>query len=226
MTDDGTQKLRALENVLTQVVHDLRTPLSVVQTTTALLLNPKYQLTPEQAREQHERIRRNADLMSRLIGHLTDMVHLRSGPLPISPEPLSLNDLLREAVAAHDAQARDKGLSLRFDADAEVTPAAGDRTRLTQLFQILLGNALQRARRDDRIEVTSRVQGAQARIDIADFGPGIAPDALPHVFDPETGSGLGLYIAKAIVDAHGGTLDCSSTPDAGTTFRVTLPLQH
>ncbi len=227
------QAVQAREDVLAIVSHDMRTPLSVVHTTTSMLLNPKYKLTPEQIREQHERIRRNADLMNRMIGDLMDMVSLRSGQLSINPKPVVVNDVLKEAVTAHEAPARDKGLELAYDSGNDVMNADADRARLMQLFQNLVGNAVKFTKAGDSIRIVSRTRGAQAQIEIADTGPGIAADDLPHIFDPyysastkhqKTGTGLGLYIAKGIVDAHGGTIRCTSEPGIGTTFSITLPL--
>jgi two-component system, sensor histidine kinase and response regulator len=227
------QAVRSREDVLAIVSHDLRTPLSVVHTTASMLLNPKYQFTPQQVREQHERIRRNVDHMNRMIGDLMDMASLRAGKLSIEPKPIVINDVLREAVVAHEAPARDKGLTLAYDAGHDVMKADADRGRLMQLFQNLLGNAVKFCKAGDSITVTSRTRGTHAQIEIADTGPGIAADDLPHIFDPyysaskkhqKTGTGLGLYISKGIVDAHGGQIRCGSEPGAGTTFNISLPL--
>jgi signal transduction histidine kinase len=227
------QAVQARDDVLAIVSHDMRTPLAVVHTTTSMLLNPKYKLTPEQVRDQHERIRRNVDLMNRMIGDLMDMVNLRAGRLSINPKPTVVNEVLREAITAHEAPAREKGLQLQYDAGTDVMRAEADRARLMQLFQNLLGNAVKFSKSGDTIHVTSRTRGNHAQIEIADSGPGISPDDLPHIFDPyysaskkhqKSGTGLGLYIAKGIVDAHGGTIRCSSEPGVGTTFNITLPL--
>jgi signal transduction histidine kinase len=168
-----------------------------------------------------------------MIGDLMDMVHLRSGKLSINPKPTVVNDVLREAVTAQEVPARDKGLQLQYDAGNDVMRAEADRARLMQLFQNLLGNAVKFTKAGDSIQVVSRTRGSHAQIEISDSGPGIAPDDLPHIFDPyysaskkhqKTGTGLGLYIAKGIVDAHGGTIRCTSEPGVGTTFNITLPL--
>jgi signal transduction histidine kinase len=226
--------VRARDDVLAIVSHDLRTPLSVIHTTASMLLNPKYQLTPVQVREQHERIRRNVELMNRMIGDLMDMVALRGGKLSIEPKPAVINEVLLEAVAAHEAPARDKGIVLTYAAGDDLMKAEVDRGRLMQLFQNLLGNAVKFCKAGDRITVTSRVHGTNGQIQIADSGPGIAADDLPHIFDPyysaskkhqKAGTGLGLYISKGIVDAHGGTIRCGSESGAGTTFDITLPLR-
>jgi len=225
--------VHAREDVLAIVSHDMRTPLSVVATTAAMLLNPKYQLTPQQVREQHERIRRNVDLMNRMIGDLMDMANLRAGKLSIDAQPMVVNDVLREAVTVHEGPARDKELTLTYEGSPDVMYAAADRARLMQLFQNLIGNAVKFCKAGDRITVSSRTRGDSALIEISDTGPGIAADDLPHIFDPyysaskkhqKTGTGLGLYIGKGIVDAHGGQIRCTSEPDVGTTFTVSLPL--
>ena len=225
--------VRVREDVLAIVSHDLRTPLSVVHTTASMLLNPKYQLTADQVREQHERIKRNVDLMNRMIGDLMDLASLRAGKLSLVTKPLVVNDVLREAIAAHEAAARDKGISLRYEAGNGDLRAEADRARLMQLFQNLIGNAVKFCRAGDNITVASGVRGNRAQIEISDTGPGIAADDLPHIFDPyysaskkhqKTGTGLGLYIGKGIVDAHAGTIRCESEPGVGTHFSITLPL--
>src|SRR3954464_14976136 len=120
------QAVQARDDVLAIVSHDMRTPLAVVHTTTSMLLNPKYQLTAAQVREQHERIRRNVDLMNRMIGDLQDMASLRMGQLSIDPKPMVINDVLREAVAVHEPAAREKGIALTCDAGSEVMHAEAD----------------------------------------------------------------------------------------------------
>jgi len=230
---DLARALRAREDVLAIVSHDMRTPLSVVHTTASMLLNPKYNLSPQQVREQHERIKRNVELMNRMIGDLMDMAALRVGQLSIDPKPMAINDVLREAVAAHEASARDKGITLSYDPGNDGLPAEADRARLMQLFQNLIGNAVKFCKAGDRITVASRTRGSTAQIEISDTGPGISPDDLPHIFDPyfsaskkhqKTGTGLGLYISKGIVDAHGGQIRCVSEPGLGTTFSLVFPL--
>ncbi len=228
------QEVRSREDVLAIVSHDLRTPLAVIHTTTSMLLNPKYNLTPDQVREQHLRIRRNVEQMNRMIGDLMDIVSLRSGQLSINPSPVVVNEILREVVTVHEVLAREKGLELDYNPGTDVMRAEADRARLMQLFQNLIGNAVKFCKSGDTIKVSSRTQGSSAHIEISDSGPGISTDDLPHIFDPyysasrklqKTGTGLGLFIAKGIVDAHGGQIRCESTAGVGTTFNITLPLQ-
>jgi signal transduction histidine kinase len=153
--------------------------------------------------------------------------------LSIEIGPTTIDDVLREAVTALEAPARDKGLTLAYEPGGDVMAAHADRARLMQLFQNLLGNAVKFCKAGDRITVTSRTRGGLALIEISDTGPGIAADELPRIFDPyfsgsgkhqKTGTGLGLYISRGIVEAHGGQIRCLSEPGAGTTFSVSLPL--
>jgi signal transduction histidine kinase len=231
MADELESQL--LAEVLAIVSHDLRTPLSVVHTTASMLLNPKYQLTPPQVREQHERIRRNAELMNRMIGDVVDMVSLRTGKLSIDPQPMTLKDVLGEVVAAHQGPARNKGIALTFEPGGEMLQVEADRARLTQLFQHLIGNALKNCSAGDSVTITSRARGNDAQIEISYSGPGIAAEDLPHIFDPyyrgaagqqKSATRLGLYIGKGIVDAHAGKIRCESEPGVRTTFHITLPL--
>ena len=226
------QAVRIREDVLAMVTHDLRTPLAVIHASTTVFLNPRYQPTPEQAREQHQRILRNVELMNRMIGDLTDMVNLRSGRLSIQRGPELAQPLIAESLAAHEAGARDKGLQLEYSAAKQDIVLNCDRARLVQVFSNLLGNAVKFCRPGDMIQVRSEARGALAHFEICDSGPGIAPDDLPHIFDPywsarthkSAGTGLGLYIAKGIVEAHGGRIRAESRPGAGATFYVTLPI--
>src|SRR6185503_14728010 len=169
----------------------------------------------------------------RMIGDLLDMANLRVGKLSIDPQPMVINDVLRDTVAVHETPAREKGLILTYEAGNDVMRAEADRARLTQLFQNLIGNAIKFCKAGDRITIASRTRGDAALIEISDTGPGIAAEDLPHIFDPyysaskkhqKTGTGLGLYISKGIVDAHGGEIRCGSQPGVGTTFSITLPL--
>ena len=223
--------LRARDDVLFMVSHDLRTPLSVVHTTASMLLNPKYQLAPQQVREQHERIRRNVDVMNRMLGDLSDMAALRSGKLDIDAQPLSVEEVLREAVAAQAAPARDRGRLLSYDASADTLRVKADRTRLLQLFDGLLGNAIKACKAGDRISVSSRAGDNRALIEIVDTGSGMRADDRPQFFGPfeagkkpPSGTGLGPYLWKGIVDAHGGEIRCSSGSNGGTIFEISLPL--
>ncbi len=226
------QAVRIREDVLAMVTHDLRTPLAVIHASTTVFLDARYKPTPDQAREQHQRILRNVDLMNRMIGDLMDMVNLRSGRLSIKRRPESVQALMHESVLAHEAPAREKGLQLEYAAVGNDIQVDCDRARLVQVFSNLLGNAVKFCRAGDSIRVRSDARGSVVSFEVSDTGPGIAAADLPHIFDPywsarkhkAAGNGLGLYIAKGIVEAHGGHITVESAPEEGATFFITLPI--
>lgn len=219
------EKLRTLEGVLAKVAHDLRTPLAVVHTTANMLLNPKYQLTADQVRAQHERIRRNAEIMNRMIGELSDVAQIRSGALTLDTRPTDVDEVLREALAANQDAAREKGLTVSCEADDEAKNAEADRARLLQMFAGLLGHAVRASDAGSSIIVRSALRDGDAHVEIIDRAREVSPAELPGVFDPwRSGGSLGLFISKGIVEAHGGRIRCDSQPGVGTTFFVTLPL--
>jgi signal transduction histidine kinase len=226
------QAVRIREDVLAIVSHDLRTPLSVIHASTAIFLDSRYAPTPAQAREQYLRIMRNVELMNRMIGDLLDMVNLRSGRLSIQRKMESVRTLVQESVATYERPAHEKGLRLELQPLVEDIQMSCDRARLVQVFANILGNAVKFCKPGDSITVRAETSAGAVKLEFADTGPGIAADDLPHIFDPywsagkhkSSGTGLGLYIAKGIVEAHGGNLRVTSQPGAGTTFYVTLPL--
>jgi two-component system sensor histidine kinase/response regulator len=226
------QAVRIREDVLAIVSHDLRTPLGVIHASTSVFLDPRYQPTPAQAREQYLRILRNVELMNRMIGDLLDMVNLRSGRLSMQWQTEAMQGLVQESVAAYEKAAQEKGLHLQVHPLAEDIRMTCDRARLVQVFANLLGNAVKFCKAGDSITVRSEVHSGVLAFEVADTGPGIAPEDLPHIFDrywsagqhKSSGTGLGLYIAKGIIEAHGGSIRVASEPGVGTTFHVTLPV--
>ena len=226
------QAVRIREDVLAIVSHDLRTPLGVIHASTSVFLDPRYQPTATQARDQYLRILRNVDLMNRMIGDLLDMVNLRSGRLSMQWKTEAMQGLVQESVATYERPAQEKGLQLELQPLVEDIQMSCDRARLVQVFSNLLGNAVKFCKPGDSITVRSEARSGVLAFEVADTGPGIAPDDLPHIFDPywsagkhkSSGTGLGLYIAKGIVEAHGGNIRVASQPGVGTTFYVTLPV--
>jgi signal transduction histidine kinase len=202
------------DEVLGKLSHNLRTPLSVLQTTASMLLNPKYQFTPEQQREQLERLRRNVELLNRIAGQLSDILNLQ-GSQPSNPEPLDANEALREAIAALEATARDKGIVLTCETSADGTRIRADRLQLAQLVRHLLAGALDRGKNGERVTVRSLAQDGEFRIDIHESGAGIV-DA--DMADPS------LYISREIAQLNGGGLRIAPQSGAGSTITLTLPL--
>lgn len=221
--------IRARDEVLGVVAHDLRNPIGTIRMTAEFRSEAE---VPEEKRGQHYGvIIRAADRMNRLIHDLLDVSSIEAGRLSITREPLeipSLFDEVREMFAVH---ADAKSQSLQFDRPAGLPVIVGDRARLLQVFGNLLGNAVKFTPEGGRIGVSAEAVADAVRIVVADSGPGIAKEELPHVFDRfwqlersrRGGAGLGLAITKGIVEAHDGQLTVTSTPGVGTTFVFTLP---
>jgi two-component system sensor histidine kinase BaeS len=170
-------------------------------------------------------------LLERLVADLQDLALADAGRLALHPEERDAADLAEQAVAAHRAQAEVSDVDLRFAAEPVVVHA--DPARLRQALGNLVSNAIRHTPAGGSVSVT--VHG-DATFTVTDTGSGIAAEHVPHIFDrfyradpsrsrATGGSGLGLAITKHLVDAHGGTLDVTSTPGKGSTFTIRLPRQ-
>lgn len=224
---------RAREEVLGIVAHDLRNPLHLVGSSAQLLMEPT--LPPERRDAIYAISVRAVTRMNRLIGDLLDVARMETGRLQLDVRACDLNRLLREGLEPFHARAAEAGVALEVVGGAAITVHA-DELRLLQLLDNLVGNALKFTPPGGRIVVSDAVvsdatHGAQVRVAVSDTGPGISEEHRARLFDPfwqarggdRRGIGLGLTIAKAIAEAHGGRLWVESTPGAGSTFQFALP---
>jgi signal transduction histidine kinase len=229
-----TQRVdRSRQMFLAILAHDLRNPLNAM-TMSASLLSETTQHDPDSA-DLASQISSSAAAMGRMIGDLLDFTASGLGTtMPLTPAPADLGALCREVVdetrAAHPTR------TVRFQAHGDLT-GRWDAPRLRQVVSNLLGNAVQHGGDTAPIEVTARGATADVRLTFRNGGPPIPPDALPTIFDPlvrgesydlrkyrRPGSiGLGLYVAREVVTAHGGTIDVTSSATDGTVFTVHLP---
>jgi signal transduction histidine kinase len=227
---ESQQAVRAREEVLAIVSHDLRNPLSAI-TLGASLLQTSENLGDDD-REQLDAIVVSARRMSRLIADLLDVTRLEGGKrLPIEPAPVAVSDVLHEAHELFRAQASVATVSIDYDAPESVVVHA-DRDRVMQVLSNLIGNALKFTPPGGGISVRAALRDGEVLVTVADTGPGIPHEHLDHIFNPywqakraeRLGAGLGLPIARGIVEAHGGRIWAESEPGEGTTFFFTLPL--
>jgi signal transduction histidine kinase len=176
-------------------------------------------------------IHRAATRMNRLIQDLLDVALMEAGQLTIERERLSANELIVEAVDMQRPLASSSSLELRADLDRDVPHIWGDRDRLLQVFENLIGNAIKFTKAGGRITAGAVSRDHDVVFWVADTGCGIASESLPRVFDRfwqatrtgRQGAGLGLPITKGIVEAHGGRIWVQSTEARGTTFSFTIP---
>jgi hypothetical protein len=207
--------------------HDLRTPLAAVTAGAALLAMPED--NPERRGRVVTRILSSAQRMERMIGDLLDLASARlGGSIPLKRRPASLQQVCDEVIM--EIRARHPDADLRLDTSGDLR-GQWDPDRLAQVVSNLVGNAIQHGG-GTPITLTGHDQGDSVILAVHNGGPPIAPDVLPVLFEPlargraegaSHGIGLGLYIARAIVTAHSGHIQPSSSADAGTTFTVTLP---
>ena len=223
------EALRAEQELLAIVSHDMKNPLGALRLAARqLLTQPPEELGP-QPRKLGEFIARCAGRMDSLIGSLLDAATIRTGHLSLVREPQELSALVREAADTIQPLAEEKSQALQIEAPALVR-VDGDRERLLQVLSNLLGNAVKFAPRGGTITATTSVEDGWAQCSVTDDGPGIAPEELDRVFEPfwsgrsSQGTGLGLSIVTGIVEAHGGTIWARSEPGTGTTIAFRLPL--
>jgi len=225
---ESQQAVRAREEVLAIVSHDLRNPLNAITLGASLL--QMSDLSAED-REHIETMDISAKRMSRLIEDLLDVTRLEGGKqLPIDPEPVPVPDLLREAHELFKAQAAASEITLQVQETDAVVQA--DRHRVMQVFSNLIGNSMKFTPAGGIIAMRADKRDGVVLFTVSDTGPGIAREHLEDIFSPywqakraeRLGAGLGLPIAKGIVESHGGRIWVESEPGNGTRFYFTLPL--
>jgi len=221
---------RTREDVLRTVAHDLRNPLHVILASTALLREPG--ISDERRASLGSITKRAADQMNRLLADLLDSAQIHAGRLSLELADVALGTIVERAAENARPLAEQKGVHLIARiADGSVKVRADD-VRVQQVLGNLIGNALKFTPAHGRITLDAHAEKERAVIRVSDTGPGIPAEQLPRLFErfwqerqtDRRGIGLGLGIAKGIVEAHGGTIQVESTPGHGSTFSFTLPL--
>jgi signal transduction histidine kinase len=215
--------------VLAFVAHELRAPLAAIAGWAQLL--QRLQLSDERARRAVEIIGRNAAAQGRLIDDLLDQSQLVRGALRLQLEAVDLVEVAAGATEAVHAVVDERGIALETLSD-DTVPVKGDPGRLRQVFLNLLANAIRYSPDGSRVLLEIRRVERQGLVRVSDSGIGIAPSFLPFVFERfrrderslAGGLGLGLAIARDIVELHGGTIAAESAGEGhGATFTVCLP---
>jgi signal transduction histidine kinase len=229
MTARLREQDRERRDLLADVTHELRTPLTVIQGNLEGLIDGVYPRDDEHLRPVLEETR----LLSALIEDLRTLTLAEAGALPLHREPVDLDALLRDAVAAHGPAATAAGVVLTGEAAPGLPRLEADPVRLRQILGILVTNALQHTARGGSVRVRCSANGGHpstAEVTVSDTGTGISAEDLPRVFERfykskgSRGTGLGLPIARNLVLLHGGEITAESTPGAGTTVRFSLPI--
>jgi len=231
------QAIRARDDMMGIVSHDLRNPASAVKMLArSILAEAEERALPADVTERVEIIGQAAAQIDALIQDLLDVTRLEAGRLTVSAHDLEPAPLVKAALYALHALSESGGVTLKATYEEPLPVVHADPERVTQLLSNLVGNALKFTPAGGRVEVRVEPQpeGGGVMVSVADTGAGIPADQLPHVFDRfyqvssgrkgrRHGAGLGLTIARGIVEAHGGTISIESAPGHGTTVRFTLP---
>jgi PAS domain S-box-containing protein len=228
---DAQRAIRLREDVLAIISHDLRNPLSSILMNADQLLRTPAKNTPERIAKNAGTIRGGAEQMSRLIDDLLDVGRIDGGRLSLTLERVGTRGVLDEALSMFDAVASPRAIQLVRGAFPDVDLLC-DRERVIQIVSNLIANALKLSPSGGAIGIRAESDGRALLVSVSDAGSGISAEQQKHVFDRygqapaslRKGLGLGLYIAKGLVEAQGGRIWCESTPGAGSTFSFTIPL--
>ena len=223
---------RARDAVLAIVSHDLRNPVGSVITAAAFLLDTLAEevlATPQG--QQVGVIHRAARRANRLLEDLMDVTRIESGGLSVDVAPVQVPGLLADAAEAMRGLAEENEVQLLTDPDAQLPRVLADRDRILQVFANLAGNAVKFTPAGGAVTLGAQRGDGVVRFSVADTGPGMSAEQVERAFDrfwqagraDRRGVGLGLSIARGIVEAHGGMLSVTSAPNEGAIFHFTLP---
>jgi len=225
-------------NLTADIAHELRTPLHIIQGNLEGLIDGVYEPTPEHINNTLDETK----LLARLVNDLQTLSLAETGQLPLHPTRFLLADLMQDLTSSFSSQAASEGIDLQTKVNDPNQEISADYDRLNQVLSNLIANALRHtpsggkiSLEADIVPVGGSIVGGErgVRIKVTDTGAGIASDDLPFIFDRfwrgdksrsgRANSGLGLAIAKQLIQAHGGTIEAQSEVGKGTSFMIELP---
>lgn len=246
LTTLAAQAAVAIENArlfqqsdfVSEMVHELRTPLAALKASTTLLLRPD--LPDNRRHDIIVTMQRETDRLTRMTTDFLDLARLESGRARLENATFDMIGLINESVEIVKPQASDRSVTVHVHADGAAVELLGDRGKVKQVLLNLLTNAIKYNKENGEIHVSVKmpvdaaVRDAMARLEVRDTGRGISDENKQRMFEKffraadtagyTQGTGLGLVIARKIVEAHGGEMGFESTLDVGTTFYFTLPV--
>jgi signal transduction histidine kinase len=218
------------DDFIATISHELHTPLGFIKGYTTSLLRSDTTWDTATQQEFLTIIDEESDHLLTMIDHMLDSARLQSGNMSMDFRPVRLDTLLRDVV--QHVQGRHEGLEVTLDL-TPASPIQADTFRLAQVFDNLFDNAIKYAP-GTKITISLQVKENKQIVTFADLGPGIPPEHIPFLFErfyrvpgqfSKSGTGLGLFICKQIVQAHHGRISVKTTPGKGTAFRIELPVR-
>jgi histidine kinase len=226
---ERTEAIR--RQLIGDVAHELRTPLTTLKGSLEGLIDGVLPSDPATLGQ----LATEADRMGKLVNDLQELSRVEAGAYELNRQPIMINEVVASVSSRLARQFEEKGVALELDIPADLPPVFADEDRLGQVLLNLIGNALQYTPGGGQVRVTASRGDSEVQMSIEDSGIGIPPEHLPHVFDrfyrvdksrsrAGGGSGIGLTIARYLVEAHGGRIWASSRgPGQGSTFTFSLP---
>ena len=230
------EKLDQLKSrFLGMAAHDLRQPLGAITAFGKLLVAEASELLTEEQRHFLSRIVAAGEYMARVVDDFLDVAVIESGHLNLELTDSDLVEVIERVVELLRAQASPKGVQLEFEHPSERMWARLDANKIEQALINLVSNAIEHSHNGQRVTVQASTGGERVLVEVRDRGVGMSAEDLARLFDPlhkksafktagEKSTGLGLVIARTIVEAHGGTITATSEAGSGATFCVALPI--
>lgn len=225
---------RAKDEFLASISHELRTPMNVIVGWTEMLA--RHAIDPEEHQRIFEVLNRNAKAQAKLVEDLLDIARITTRKLSLNVKPIKLTEIVEQAVGSMRLAAESKRIRIRTVLESPIGQTEGDPDRLQQVFWNLLSNAIKFTPEGGSVEIVLGIEGNRQMVLVRDTGQGIDREFLPQVFERFVqeeggparrfgGLGLGLSIARHIIELHGGSIEAESQGrDRGATFRIELPI--
>jgi len=230
-------ELRAFQTMRRELIgnisHDFRTPLAGIKAMAETLQEGAID-DRDTAQDFLKRINDEVDRLVQMVSELSELSRIETGKAELRLEPVDINKLVEETVSYLRSQIERKGLSVSIRKDEKITDMNLDRNRIRQVIINILHNAVKFTGQGGNITITTTSNENSVTVNISDTGTGISKDDLPHIFErfymadrsrASGGTGMGLAIAKHVIEAHNGTITATSVENKGSTFSFSLPLQ-